>query len=134
MNLRKSIIAGALALTAGLSLTACDSAAEKANKNLNKAADNFEVPRRVTAINGITDQVLFTVEGFCSVSNGGSDFYVTCKLPDGSIQRTSMILSDNVTAVVAQIGGTKVDLFRPRIIFRPETIIPNFDLATSAGE
>jgi hypothetical protein len=127
----KKIIA-LLVLLAGLFLTGCKSEADSANSNLDKAADNFEVPRRITAINGITDQVLFTVEGFCSVKNDG-DFFVTCKLPDGSVQRTSLILSDNVTAVVSQIGGKKVDLFRPRVIFRPETVIPNFDLATSAG-
>lgn len=130
MTIRKSFIAIALAATAAL--TGCTSAADSANENLDKAADNFEVPRRITAINGITDAVLFTVEGFCSVKNDG-DFFVTCKLPDGSVQRTSLILSDNVTAVVSQIGGKKVDLFKPRIIFRPETVIPNFDLATSAG-
>jgi hypothetical protein len=123
----------ALTLVAAVVLTGCKSAADTANDNLNKAADNFEVPRRITAINGITDQVLFTVEGFCSVSTPGGDFFVTCKLPNGDIQRTSMILSDNVTAVVSQIGGKHVDLFRPRVIFRPETIIPNFDLSTSAG-
>jgi hypothetical protein len=30
-----------------------------------------------------------------------------------------------------QMGGEKVGLFRPRFIFRPETIVPNFDLSTS---
>jgi hypothetical protein len=29
------------------------------------------------------------------------------------------------------MGGEKVGLFRPRFIFRPETIVPNFDLSTS---
>jgi hypothetical protein len=55
-------------------------------------------------------------------------------LPDGSVERTTLYLSDNVTFVSTQIGGVHVDLFRPRVIFRPETIIPNFDLSTSLGE
>ena len=129
--MKKTTAAVVTALALGTVLTGCTSAADTANENLSKAADNFEVPRRITAINGITDTVLFTVEGFCSLSKPGGDFFVTCKLPDGSIQRTSMILSDNVTAVVSQIGGKHVDLFRPRVIFRPETVIPNFDLSTS---
>jgi hypothetical protein len=37
-----------------------------------------------------------------------------------------------VTIVVTQMQGVHVDLFRSRVIFRPETIIPNFDLSTSA--
>lgn len=116
------------------SLTACVSEADRANENLSKAAENFEVPRRITAINGITDNVLFTVEGFCSyeVPDNGT-FEAICKNPDGTVERTTLYLSDNVTFVSTQMGGVKVDLFKPRIIFRPETIIPNFDLSTSGG-
>lgn len=111
----------------------CSSAADKANDNLSKAAENFEVPRRIVGINGITDQVLFSVEGFCSYETGNGVFEAICKEPDGSITRTTMGLSDNVTFVSTQLGGVKVGLFRSRVIFRPETIVPNFDLSTSAG-
>lgn len=117
-----------LALLAG-----CTSAADTANENLSRAAENFEIPRRITAINGITDEVLFTVEGFCSYEvPGDGTFEVICQLPDDEgIERTTLYLSDNVTFVSTQMGGAEVDLFHPRVIFRPETIIPNFDLATS---
>lgn len=127
-----------MAALLGLSLlfAACTgpSAADQANENLSKAAENFEVPRRITAINGITDNVLFSVEGFCSYeipANG--TFEAICKNPDGKIERTTLFLSDNVTFVSTQMGGVEVDLFHPRVIFRPETIIPNFDLSTSGG-
>jgi hypothetical protein len=123
----------AVAVVAGLTLTGCTSAADKANENLSKAAENFEVPRRIVGINGITDKPLFSVEGFCSYETEGGTFDVICKQPDGSIERTTMHLSDNVTFVSTQMGGKKVDLFKSRIIFRPETIVPNFDLSTSAG-
>lgn len=122
-----------IALAAIPFLGACKSEADTANDNLSKAAENFEVPRRITAINGITDNVLFVVEGFCSYETGGGEFEVICKNPDGTVERTTLHLSDNVTFVSTQIGGVKVDLFKPRVIFRPETIIPDFDLSTSAG-
>jgi hypothetical protein len=135
MTIRKPVIAlAALALVAGAA--GCTSAADTANKNLSKAAENFEVPRRVTGINGITDQVLFTVEGFCSYEVPDSRTLEVICLVDrasGEVERTTLHLSDNVTFVSTQIGGVDVDLFRPRVIFRPETIIPNFDLSTSAG-
>lgn len=114
-------------------LTACESEADTANRNLSKAAENFEVPRRIVGINGITDKILFSVEGFCSIENDGRKLDVICKNEDNTIERTTLGLSDNVSYVSTQIGGKKVGLFRPRIIFRPETIIPNFDLSTSAG-
>lgn len=113
-------------------LTGCTSAADQANQNLSQAADNFEVPRRIVGINGITDKVLFSVEGFCSLTVDQKKLDVLCKVnKDGSVERTSLGLSDNVTYVVTQLSGVKVDLFRPRIIFRPETIVPNFELSTS---
>ncbi len=119
-------------VVASLVLSACTDAATTANENLSKAADNFEVPRRIVGINGITDKVLFTVEGFCSITNDGRKLDVICKTDkNGSVERTTLGLSDNVTYVSTQLSGVKVDLFRPRIIFRPETIIPGFELSTS---
>ena len=121
----------ALALLA-VALTACTSQADRANENLSKAAENFEIPRRIVGINGITDEVLFSVEGFCSyeVPDDGT-FEAICKNPDGTIERTTLYLSDNVTFVSTQLAGANIDLFRPRVIFRPETIVPDFDLSTS---
>lgn len=133
----KKYLPSALGLGCGLALGAiilssCTSEADRANENLSKAAENFEVPRRIVGINGITDKVLFSVEGFCSIENDGAKLDVVCKVDNGgAIERTTLGLSDNVTYVSTQMGGAKVDLFRPRIIFRPETIIPNFDLSLS---
>ena len=125
----------AIALVAGtLLLTGCQSAADKANNNLTRAADNFEVARRIVGINGITDKVLFSVEGFCSYNTkDAGNFEAVCKQPDGSITRTTMHLSDNVTFVSTQLAGAHVSLFHSRVIFRPEAIIPNFDLSTSSN-
>lgn len=98
-NLAKTIAAGALL---ALGLTACTSAADRANENLSKAAENFEVPRRITGINGITDNVLFTVEGFCSYETSGGKLEAICLLDrrTGEVERTTLHLSDNVTFVV----------------------------------
>ena len=130
MKILSILLAVALAATG---LSACDSAADTASNNVSKACENFECPRRVTGINGITDNVLFTVEGFCSYETGGETYDVTCKDPDGKIERTTMAKSDNVTIIVTPLSGIKADTFRSRIIFRPETIVPNFDLSTSSN-
>ena len=128
----KKIVMAIAALALVLFGAACESAADRANQNLSKAAENFEVPRRIVGINGITDEALFSVEGYCSYEvPGDGTFEAICKNEDGSIERTTLYLSDNVTFVSTQLRGVKVDLFNPRIIFRPETVIPNFDLSTS---
>ena len=129
MNLR-AISAAVAVVVLGGALSACASAADTASENLSKAAENFEVPRRIVGINGITDKPLFSVEGFCSYEIEADAYDVICKQPDGSIERTTMAKANNVTMVVTQMGGKKVDLFRSRVIFRPETIVPIFDLST----
>lgn len=132
---RKAIAGALIAITALVGTTACTSAADRANENLSKSAENFEVPRRIVGINGITDKVLFSVEGFCSYESDGKTFEAICLVsrnPD-KVERTTMALSDNVTFISTQTGGKEVSLFRPRVIFRPETIIPNFDLSTNAN-
>lgn len=128
--MKKSIIITAIAST--LIITGCsnESAADRANSNLSKAAENFEVQRRIVGINGITDEVLFTVDGFCSIENNEVKLDVICKVGPDSVERTTLGLSDNVTYISTQLAPEKVDFYRPRIIFRPESFIPNFDIAT----
>jgi hypothetical protein len=135
MTKSKTLAGLAAALLLFVGLEACTSAADRANENLSKAAENFEVPRRITGINGITDTVLFTVEGFCSYEVDGDTYEVICLVDraTGEVERTALAKSDNVTILVTQTGGTKVDLFRPRVIFRPESVVPDFDLSTSSA-
>jgi len=127
-----ALAAGAL-LVAGL--TGCTSAADRANENLSEAAENFEVPRRIVGINAITDNVLFTVEGYCSYETDSNTIDVICATQSAdrksNVMRTTLGKSDNVTFVVTQLESVEVDFFRPRIIFRPENVVPNFDLSTS---
>lgn len=45
-------------------LAAGCSDADVASSNLSKAADNFEVTRRIVFYNGITGEYMLTIEGF----------------------------------------------------------------------
>lgn len=133
----KKIITLVLAAVLGMGvLGACTSAADRADENLSKAAENFEVPRRIVGVNTITDSVLWSVEGFCSYETAGATVDVICAVNDGGkrkVSRTTMGDADNVTFVVTQLEAVEVDFFRPRIIFRPENIVPNFDLSTESN-
>lgn len=114
-----------------LALSACTSEADKANSNLSKEAERFRIERRIVAINGITDQVLFTVQGYCSYEvPGDNTFEVICKTEADKVERTTLYLSDNVTFVSTQLRPAKVSFYRPKIVFRPQSIVPDFDMAT----
>lgn len=136
MKIRKLISTVLIGLFVGASIAACTSEADSANDNLSRAAENFEVPRRIVGINTITDSVLFSVEGFCSYETDGDVIEAICLVDraNDEVSRTTMGKADNVTFISTQLEGVKVDMFRPRIIFRPETVIPNFDLSTSLND
>ena len=61
-----------LAIIAAVCATAGCSDADVASSNLSKAADNFEVTRRIVFYNGITGDYMLTIEGLCSLGNDDS--------------------------------------------------------------
>ena len=128
-NITKALYATALAVAVSVGVTSCSSDADNASKNLSTAADNFEVQRLIVGINGITDEVLFSVEGKCSITRDG-DLVVTCKHGPDDYRKHYVGLSDNVTWVSTQLEGVDVSVYHTRIILKPENIIPDFDLST----
>lgn len=112
-----------------LSLTACDDS-EVATHNLIKAADNFEINRRIVFYNGITDTYMLEIEGRCSIdlNQNNTAFNVICDVGNGNYKRHTLVLSDNVTAFVEQIEPNKVSKNFYRVTFKPSTIIPNIDV------
>lgn len=121
-------IAAALAVATALGLTACSDDADVASDNLSKAADNFEVARRIVFVNGITDQYLLEVIGFCSITDEGNQLEVTCKTGPDQYKKHFLGLSDNVTYFAEQIQAADVSTDFYRVTFKPTTIIPDVDL------
>lgn len=125
--MKRKIIAVVLAATVALGLGAC-TAADTASVNVSTAADNFEVQRLIVGINGITGEVIFSAEGRCSITRDG-DLVVICKHGEDDYRKHFVGLSDNVTWVSTQLAPIDVSEYRTRIILRPTTILPDFDLS-----
>lgn len=125
----------ALALALPFLLAACDDDATVASRNLSRAADNFEVVRRIVFYNGITGDYMLEITGRCSINADGrqAQLEVTCKDGPEDFKKHFLGLSDNVTYFAEQIGGVDVSVFRTRIVFKPEAILPSIDLRTSIG-
>lgn len=133
MRKTTKMLAGvAAAAAAGIMLTGC-SEADTSSHNLSEAADNFEILRRIVFFNGITDTYLLEIQGFCSITDEGSQLEVTCKIGDDEYEKHFLGLSDNVSYFAEQLEPESVDPFHHRIIFRPETIVPDIDLETSGN-
>ncbi len=118
-----------LILALAVSLTAC-SDADVASNNLSKAADNFEVNRRIVFYNGITGDYILAVEGLCSLGNNDSSgkLSVTCKTGPNSFKKHFLGLSDNVTFFAEQIEANMVSPYHYRVVFKPAALIPDIDI------
>jgi hypothetical protein len=116
-----------------LLLTGCSSDADVASENLSKEADMFKIDRRIVFYNGITNTYILTIEGKCSLGNYDSngELSVTCKTGDETYKKHFLGLSDNVTYFAEQIDGVPVNVYNYKVIFKPESIIPDIDLKTS---
>jgi len=133
----KTIVAATSVTALGLTLSACTDEATTVDENMTTAADNFEVNREIFVLNGITDEVLYTVEGRCSITDEGNQLEVLCKIAEGnepsSYVKHMFGLSDNVTYMVIQLDELNADPWHHRIVIRPETIVPEIDFNTSGN-
>jgi len=130
MNRKKPVIIGAalsaLILVSGFGC----SNAKTASDNISKAADNFEIERRIVFFNGITDKYLLTIEGRCSIEPDGGKLDVTCRIAPDQYKKHFLGLSDNVSYFVEQLETADASVYHYRVIFKPEAIIPELEMQT----
>lgn len=119
----------ASALSVAALLGGCEDDAKVASRNLSKAADNFEIGRRIVFYNGITDKYMLEIIGRCSIDKGESakSITVTCKTNDG-FKKHLLGLSDNVTYFAEQLDAASVSVGMYRVTFKPSTIVPDIDV------
>lgn len=116
-------------------LAACADA-DVASKNISKAADNFEIQRRVVFYNGITGEYILSLEGRCALGNFDEvgQLSVTCKTGPNAFKKHFLGLSDNVTYFAEQIEAADVSEYHYRVTFKPQTIVPDVDLRGSTTD
>lgn len=136
-------VAAGLFLTVGLS--ACSSGVDETdskvvNENLDTAAEQFEINRRIVALNTITDQYIWQIEGRCDIEYRDAPYraIVTCKVADGDGQdaykRNTVVLADNVTLSSEQGEPVKASAYHYRVIYKPQTILPDVDFKGSTSD
>ena len=137
MKMFKKLI-GATVISLALLTTGClSSDSDVASRNLSTAAENFEIDRRIVFYNGITGEYMLTIEGRCSIDNQKglpNAISVTCKVGDDLYKKHFLGLSDNVTYFVEQLEGKGVSVYHYRVIFKPQTIIPDIDIKVDVIE
>ena len=118
-----------LSAMAGLAFifTGCQDDARIASQNLSKAADNFEITRRIVFYNGITGEYMLSIEGKCAQEPLDNRLAVTCKTGNKEYKKHFLGLSDNVTYFSEQIEGANVSVYHYRVTFKPQQILSDID-------
>ena len=88
----------------------------------------FEINRRVVFYNGITDEYILSIEGRCSVEFLTNKFVVTVKTGPTTFKKHYLGRADNVFPFVEQLDSVDIDVYHYKVIFKPQTIIPDIDL------
>lgn len=126
----RTLFMKAFVLTAmAASVVGC-SDANVASRNLSKAADQFEVMRRIVFYNGITGDYMLTIHGLCSLGNADKEreVSVTCKTGPSTYKKHFLGLSDNVTFFVEQVDASPASPYQYRVVFKPLAILPNIEI------
>ena len=111
-------------------LCGCSQEAQVASYNMSVSSKNFELNRRCVFYNGITGEYILSIEGLLSVTDDNGRLEVMVKTGNESYKKHYLGLSDNVTYFVEQIESTSVDPFHYRVVFRPQTIVPDVEMQT----
>lgn len=131
-----SIIIGGVLLM-GLTTACFEHDSDVVSKNLSTEADQFHIARRVVFYNGITGDYMLEIIGYCALGNSDSagELTVVCKTAgaqtetdtDDAYKKHFLGLSDNVTYFVEQVEPAVVSSDQYKVIFKPSTIVPDFD-------
>jgi len=83
-------------------LVSCRAQADNVTQQLKNDADEFQIYRKVTAINLRTDSVLFEIEGYISYTvEADGDFSIVAKVGESEFVRDVVGLSgDGITYIV----------------------------------
>lgn len=126
-----------IAAASAMALAGCQDDAKIASQNISKAADNFEINRRIVFINGITDNYLLSIEGRCAfeVESGAKPkVAVTCKTGPSAFKKHTLGLSDNVTFFSEQMEAADVSVFHYRVTLKPQSLLRDYDFRGSTSD
>ena len=130
----KKVLTCVAALFMLAAFAGCPDDARVASRNLSKAADNFEINRRIIFYNGITDSYMLTIEGRCSIKDQSKQLEVVCRINPNAYKKHFLGLSDNVTYFAEQLETADVSAYHYRVTFKPQTIVPDIDFRGSDTE
>lgn len=109
-----------------LLLTGC-SEAKRVSSNLSQESDNFNVVRKVTVIDAITNDVMFQMSGKMSINADTKEkqLEIVVENANNKYQKHIIGLSDNVSYVVEDVDVPNVSKYKYEINYNPKMWVPS---------
>ena len=119
-----------VAVFMGMVLLAGCNDADVVSSNLSKDADNFKVQRRITFINTVSDEVLYTVEGNMAIVADTEDnqLEITAQTGNDQFQKHFLGLSPTTVYIVEQLEWQDVNKYQFKITLKPSAVIPDVEV------
>ncbi|WP_157456825.1 hypothetical protein [Carnobacterium maltaromaticum] len=110
-------------------LTGCNDA-DIVSSNLSHDADNFKVQRRITFINTVSDEVLYTVEGNMAIVADTADnqLEITAQTGSDKYQKHFLGLSPTTVYIVEQLEWQDSNKYQFKITLKPSAVIPDVEI------
>ena len=123
--MKKKLIALAVTVFAAVLMVSC-SKADRVSHNLSREADEMNITRKVTVINGITNQTIFQATGQMSIEyvEERKQLNIIALDDEGNYKKHIIGISDNVSYVVEDVTGMKGIDTKYRMYFNPNMILP----------
>jgi hypothetical protein len=126
----RSIIAASTASIMTLFLVGCRKATF-ASYNVSKEADNFNVLRKITVVNTRTDNILYELTGYFSLSNSNTnEIAVICCTGEDKYKKDFIYLNEWTTYVVEDLDGNDVSPYHYELTIIPKSypvIVPDIE-------
>ena len=124
-RMKKKLLALAIVVFSAVLMVSC-SKADRVSHNLSREADELNITRRVTVINGITNQIIFQATGQMSIEyvEERKQLNIIALGENGEYKKHIVGISDNVSYMVEDITGMKGVDTKYRLYFNPDMIVP----------
>lgn len=126
----KKLIGALVALLAIVTLSGCARDSEIASQNISNDADNFKVLRKITFINTVSGEVLYTVEGNMSIKADTADnqLEITAKTGKDKFQKHILGLSPRTVYIVQQQEWQEANQYNFQITWKPSALVPDVEI------
>lgn len=126
----KKLIGALVALLMIVTLSGCARDSEIASQNISNDADNFKVLRKITFINTVSGEVLYTVEGNMSIKADTADnqLEITAKTGKDKFQKHILGLSPKTVYIVQQQEWQEANQYNFQITWKPSALVPDVEI------